>query len=474
MISHKLRAAVATTFDPYFDRTTLLVTGDGTNGAQNNTFIDGSSNAFTITSAANPAQGSQSPYTQTFPYSPNNGASGGFDGSTTYLTVPDNVAFTMGSGNFTVECWAYATSTTGTSYILGQIDSAFTTTSASFFIQISAGSLVGYVASGSTFYGAFGTISTNVWTHIAFVRQGTTLRLYVNGVQVGTNTSISTLAINDSTQVLAVGRIGARTVEYFSGFLSDVRIVKGTAVYLNGTTFTPPTIPLTAISGTSLLCNFKNAGIYDSAATVDLRTLDNVQISTAVKKYGTGSISFDGNLDRLLSLSANTGIDLLPNSFTIEGWFYTTSTKAGGQRLIATGGGFVGWNSTNGVHINLSMAGGSVNNYLYCQLSTNTASPVQVIGPSLPAINTWFYVAVVYDAPTGKLRLFKDGVMSEATVSGVARPSTAPSLGIGSIPGEGGGSTTAFQGYMDDIRITKGIARYSANFTPPTVALPTQ
>ena len=51
--------------DPYFEYTTLLLSGNGTNGAQNNTFLDGSTNNFTITRNGNATQGTFSPFSQT-------------------------------------------------------------------------------------------------------------------------------------------------------------------------------------------------------------------------------------------------------------------------------------------------------------------------------------------------------------------------------------------------------------------------
>lgn len=195
----------------------------------------------------------------------------------------------------------------------------------------------------------------------------------------------------------------------------------------------------------------------------------NTQISTAIKKFGTGSILFDGTGD-YLSATYNGGFDLLPNSFTIEGWVYSTSSKAGGQRFMAIGGGAVAWNATNGIHVLCQIAG--TTRELSMQVSNNTASPVGLGTSMAIALNGWTHVAFVYDAAAGKLRIFRDGQMVEGSVTGVARPSTNPSLNIGSIPGEAGAATIAFQGYMDEFRMTIAAARYSKSFTPPTKPYP--
>lgn len=195
----------------------------------------------------------------------------------------------------------------------------------------------------------------------------------------------------------------------------------------------------------------------------------NAQISTAVVKYGTGSIALDGTGD-YLSSAFNSGLDLLPGSFTVECWIYSTNLKSGGQRIVATGGGLPGFNGTNGIHFlsQINDATGTVSAFL----SNNTGSPIGVGGTGVVAVNTWTHLAFVHDATAAQLRVFIRGVMSQGSATGVARPTTNPTLGIGTIPGEAGGASTAFQGYMDEIQITKGVAKYNMSFTPPTKPYP--
>lgn len=194
----------------------------------------------------------------------------------------------------------------------------------------------------------------------------------------------------------------------------------------------------------------------------------NTQINTAVKKYGTGSIAFDGTGD-YLSSAFNTAFDLLPNSFTIESWLYPIVFKAANVRIFGTGGGVVAWNATNGLHVvwALTATGGVI-----FQVSKATTTPVQIVTSTTVSLNTWTHVACVYNSSNNTMAVFINGVMDEAAASGVARPSTNPLMNIASLPNEAGSATIAWQGYMDDFQITKGVAKYNMSFSPPLKPYP--
>jgi hypothetical protein len=88
--------------DPFFQNTVLLLHGDGTNGAQNNTFLDASTNNFTITRNGNTTQGTFSPFSK-----PDGRWGNFFDGSGDYLSIADNAALDPVGDDFTIEAWVY-------------------------------------------------------------------------------------------------------------------------------------------------------------------------------------------------------------------------------------------------------------------------------------------------------------------------------------------------------------------------------
>jgi hypothetical protein len=87
----------------------------------------------------------------------------------------------------------------------------------------------------------------------------------------------------------------------FSGYISCYQRIIGSGGFnATNSTITVPTAPPTAVANTSLLLNFTNAGIFDNTGKNNLETVADAQIDTSVKKYGTGSMEFDGTGDYLL------------------------------------------------------------------------------------------------------------------------------------------------------------------------------
>jgi hypothetical protein len=118
-----------------------------------------------------------------------------------------------------------------------------------------------YFYNGTLFYSSI-NIAYNTWNHIAVTRQSGTLKIWINGAQGYTGTVTANL---DATGPLNIGDV-IQTGQNWLGYLSNMRIVKGTSLY--NSAFTPSTIPLTAVSGTTFLNGAVSGSPYlDSSTT---------------------------------------------------------------------------------------------------------------------------------------------------------------------------------------------------------------
>lgn len=438
---------------------------------QSNRFVDKSSNNFTITRNGDVSVRPFSPFSPSAAYSTStNGGSSYYGTTDSYITLPDNANLSLGSNNFTFELWFYkiANPGGGTNIIAWNTkndNSAY----AALRVQLTNTNTVDLLVSESGTSWKINASSSavyvnNTWNHIAVVRNGGTITVYMNGTSVASG---STTASNTS---LFAGTVNNINELYYNtntwsmvGYVSNARLLIGTALYTAA--FTPPTSPLTAITNTALLLNFTNGGIIDTAADNVLETVGNAQISTSVKKYGTGSLAFDGSGD-WIAAPDNVEFSFGTGDFTIEAWVWLDSTVNPSRpdsfktvTIFSTGSSsandcsfaIYGNTSTAGVGLELYQASPSI--------AFNVAATV--------ATNTWVHVAWVRSGTT--IYGFVNGTRyTLGTTSASIASSVAPKIGAAN----SSGFTNQFKGYIDDFRVTKGIARYTANFTPPTAAFP--
>lgn len=440
-------ALYSVTFTP--STTPLTATANTTLLTSNsNAFADKSSTGNTLVPFSTPAVSKYSAFSSLVTYSSTYGGSGYFDGTGDYLT--NTTANLTATSSFTLEYWIYNTSAvTGSpaSFSIGNE----ATGRINFFITSSAIQYNVYGGSNTTI-GSF-TFYPNTWYHIAIVRSGTTLAAYVNGTSAGSVTLSGTLG--NSTGFYINGNSGgANTTNPF--YVSNMRYVNGTAVYTGN--FTPPTTPVTAITNTQLLLNSTNAGIVNYAATAELETVGTAQISTSVVKYGTGSMYFSGTGSYLTAPNSplwafNTG------DWTIECWVYLTSIAAL-QYLIDTRASAI---SASGLAINISTAGLPVITVNNTSLFTSSTAI---------STNTWTHLALVKN--NGTITLYLNGTKPTTGSAASATSLTDQYMTIGtSIANRDTTAVNHMYGYIDDLRITNGYARYTANFTPPGGAYPT-
>lgn len=192
----------------------------------------------------------------------------------------------------------------------------------------------------------------------------------------------------------------------------------------------------------------------------------NAQISTAQSKFGGASAYFDGTGD-YLSVADSADLELGGSDFTIECWIYPTAhpqSWAGSYYSTIVGKdvsgprGYALSVAGNGAFANISFAGWS-NNSTYQEVVGGLTGQI--------TLNAWSHVCACRNG--GTLRLFVDGaIITAAAFTTTIQDSSSPvRIGAAEFDATYKGY---FTGYIDDLRITKGVARYTANFTPPTAA----
>jgi hypothetical protein len=411
---------------------------------QSSRFIDNSSSAFTLTVSGSPSVQQFNPFGLPTNWSaPVLGGSGYFDGTGDYLNGPTTGQFAP-TGDFTISMWFYPTSFAASYYVLAGSWNAGA--SDEWLIQYDNTGAIRFLTTTDSTFSAAGVVKLNQWQFLSISRSGSTVTGYINGTSFRSYTLTGT--VGSATKTVYVG-IQAGTTWPYVGYISDYRLVAGSAQ-----SATPPTSPATAISGTNTLLNFTNAGIFDNAQCNNLETVGNAQVSTSVVKYNTGSMAFDGSGDYLLvpstqSLTWGTG------DFSIEMWINTTTTSVSG------GASRTMWGTSSA----------SYQGQMYLEIGTgkvvfgNTGSTF-IKGSKNVADGAWHHIAVCRNGTT--CRLFVDGVQDASGTNSVNYDAQVTYVGAF------GPSDGYFNGYIDDLRITKGYARYIGNFTPPIARFPNQ
>ena len=421
---------------------------------QSNRFIDNSSNNFTITRNGDTRVVAFSPFAPTAAYTTAAvGGSGYFDGTGDYLTWGPGSGAAFGTSAFCVEMWFYPTGSIASAYLIDARNASQTNTWSFAFGYSGTSSRIEWANNGTVIAnGGTTNIISNAWNHIVYCRSGTGANqasMFINGVRQANITDSTNYSTSPTTSY-----IGARfsAADFVTGYLSSIRIVNGSQVYDPSlSTLTVPTAPLTAITNTSTLLNYTNAGITDATAKNDLETVGNAQISTSVSKFGGGSVAFDGTSTTGLTIPNSSLLTFGSGDWSIEFWIYR-----------------VGNSTTQGVFDQRTAAATEIRPLIYINASNQIVyytNAVDRITASLSQ-NTWVYVAVVKSS--GVTRMYIDGTVQATTYTDTntyLAPTNQTRIGrlIDGFP---------FNGYIDDFRITLGRARTTT--ASPTAPFPLQ
>jgi hypothetical protein len=429
---------------------------------QSSRFVDNSASPVTLTVGG-------APTVQSFyPFLPNGavygklttGGSAYFDGSGDQLNAPVSAISNVGSNNFSFECWVYALRQTNT-FAQGLISygpaGATSTSSCISFQLTSSGYLASsYAAGDSILLTDPALFPINQWTHCVVCRSGSTISLFKNGVRVATSSTSATVGSGGDTLAIGGQWFANSSDRQLQGYMSGIRILNGSSAYdATQSTLTVPTAPLTAITNTSLLLSATNGGIFDNASKNNLETVGDAQISTTQSKFNTSSMYFDGTGDYLTSGASSRLYDWQGN-ITVEAWIYPSSLNGSGSQVY----GIVGTHS--------SSLDGKTLLYVYGNgkpgigkvgVNEITGSAGNIVAGS------WQHLAVVRSGSTTTIYVNGNSVGSGTTA--VWSTGSSPIyIAYAASP------NIVFNGYINDLRITNGLARYTTNFTPSAVPFP--
>lgn len=215
--------------------TEFLANFDGTNGATS--FTEASANGSSGTFVGN-AQLDTSQ--QKF-----GSASLRLDGTGDYVTFPDVAGFNLADNDFTIEFWVRFNSI-GFDSLMNQQDDSSSTSGFKFdAFGTTLEFNFGNVGGGTTAISGTWTRSTGQWYHVAACRESDSLRMFVDGTQVGSTQNVTGISIENPSYTLNFGyRLSSAATWHLDGWIDEARIVNGTGLYTAN--FTPPTGPFPA------------------------------------------------------------------------------------------------------------------------------------------------------------------------------------------------------------------------------------
>jgi len=326
-----------------------------------------------------------------------------------------------------------------------------------------------YYSDGGTYVSGSGSLLTNGWNHVAWVRSGTTNYLFENG-RLGYSFTSST-NLGTSATPLRVGVLANNSSEPFNGFISNLRIIKGTALYT--ATFTVPTTPLTNVTNTKLLCCQSNSSATtdnsdsshtitangDAAATTksdDATTLDLLSDSPSTYDDGGNGV---GNYCTLNPLAANSNYTLSDGNLYVDG-YASYSSVYGTMAMPSSGKWYFECNITANAIPGITLASAADPDEYVGQVSesygfdaTNGNFHNGGGAGSGTSASAGDIVSVAYDADGGNLKFYINNVSASSGNAFTSIPS--------------GNYLPAFRnGNSEDITVNFGARSFA--YTPPT------
>lgn len=392
-----------------------------------------------------------------------------FDGTGDYLTIPDSADFDM--TDWTIEYFSMFDGAVGV-WGSNRMWSVGDYNSGGMAFITSSGNMDLYLNNTAHNFGAFAYVA-NKWYHFRFVKTGSTIRMFIDGRQHGADKS-QTYTLNPAS-VVTVGCWTGQSDSYFKGHLREFRI--SNSARDSAAAFTPSQTGFAVDSNTKLYIKGNEANgvttFVDSETTPKTVTTNGdtkikytedyrscifkddgntghkpYPVSTAKVDFfamSTGVGYFDGTGD-YLSVPDDADWDVGTGDFCLEGYARPDGNLGAASTLVEIGNaGTVGTRITyNGSGAFLGIINGSA-------IVTATLTPIT---------NIWYHVALV--RYSGTLYVYINGSLVNSAADSTDITGSTAGARVGSDQ-----SNQAFKGLLDNIRIAKGVARYTATFDPP-------
>jgi len=388
------------------------------------------------------------------------GSSAVFDGTGDYLQIAASSDYNFGTAiqTWTIEGWLrLSTLPNAFRGIISSQNGAVSSGGGNdgWGVYIDNNNRLTYISNavGSTFNSTTGAFTTNTWTHWAVVRNGSSLKMFVNGTETFTASNYTNKA--DTNSPLLIGRAynissGYNGVLDLNGNLDEIRISNIARYTAN---FTPSTTQFVNDANTVLLLHMdgtNNSTVFEDDTgvrrKVAVRAIADAKISTAQSQFGGSSAIFDGTGDYLEIPNSATAIGTGP--FTIDYWFRATSTASTPSLVdLRFGGG-----DTTGYSDYINSTGKLV---VFMNNGNRITSTTTI------STNTWYHVAIVRDS-SNDIKMYINGT-NEGSAYNFSNNMTSTYYRIGNNVSASNG----FNGHIDELRISN-VARYTANFTPST------
>jgi len=432
--------------DPNYYQTILHIPSTDGSVSNNSIILDTSNNTtFSRTGTGVTQQTTFSPFSQSQ-------WSCYFEGGS-YITYNNSSTFIFGTGDFSLECWVHPTVVPG-----GTVDNdmlifgSFAFTPSMVFLLDSTNLRPKLWNGTTTAYGST-AILANTWTHVAFTRQNSVLRIFINGVKDYENTYYTTDWISGAT--VYTGKSNIDSTRNFTGYISDLRIIKGQAVYTQN--FQPPIAPLTTITnlnGTTSLLTFNSNSFKDYSSNnhaINISTSPQYCRILPVGPYkpltvwssttNIGSVYFDSTSGTRLFASVSTIWQ------TVQCWIYFIPSGSD-KYIFKTGNATIGTANNGGTVLLITST-----NQLYFQEYSYTTSIANLKPYS------WIHVAVVRAGQTNTYYINGTQIGSSSNGGGY----NANPMYIGSDHSGSG----VFTGYITGFKVSSSSDTISLPTAPP-------